>query len=105
MYSEEDDMQFGSVFRMQVQPGKKDELLKLMTDDSGRTPPGMKAAFAFDTGGDEVWGVAVFADEKSYRDNASSPEQDAEYREMRALLTADPEWHDGTVVSWQGAGS
>jgi hypothetical protein len=96
---------FGSVFRMQAKPGKKQELLAQFTSESGRTPPGMKAAYALDAGGDEVWGVAVFADEKSYRDNASSPEQDAEYRKMRDLLAADPEWHDGTVHAWPGLDS
>ena len=94
---------FGSVFRMKVQAGKKDELVRVMMGDN-RTPAGMKAAYLFDTGGDEVWGVAVFADEGSYRKNASSPDQDQEYQRMRALLVADPEWHDGTISAWPGTG-
>jgi hypothetical protein len=89
---------------MQARPAKKSELLKQFTGEGGRVPAGMKAAYAFDGGGDEVWGVAVFADEKAYRENASSPEQDAEYRKMRELLVADPEWHDGTVSAWPGLG-
>ncbi|MBI5289964.1 MAG: hypothetical protein HY873_13405 [Chloroflexi bacterium] len=92
---------FGSVFRMRVQAGKKDELVRVMMDES-RTPAGMKAAYLYDTGGDEVWGVAVFDDEASYRKNASSPEQDKEYQQMRALLAADPEWHDGAISAWPG---
>jgi hypothetical protein len=92
---------FGSVFRAQVQPGKKQEFIDIMMDDS-RTPPGMKAAYLYDGGGNELWGVAVFESEKSYRDNAESPEQNAEYQRFRALLTADPEWHDGTVLAWPG---
>jgi hypothetical protein len=87
---------------MQVKEGKKQELLDLVMSDDGRRPAGMKAAYTFDGGSNEVWGVAVFADEKSYRANASSPEQDAEYSKMRALLTADPEWHDGNVHAWPG---
>jgi hypothetical protein len=92
---------FGTVFRAQSKPGKKDELIKLMMDDS-RMPTGMRAAYLYDTGSDEVWGVAVSDDEASYRANASSPEQDKEYQQMRALLTADPEWHDGTIHVWSG---
>lgn len=92
---------FGSVFRMQAQPGKKQDLIKEMMDDS-RRPKGMRAAYLYDTGGDEVWGVAIFDDEQTYRANAESPEQDKEYRRMRALLTADPEWHDGTIQAWPG---
>ena len=95
-------MMFGSVFRMQAKPGKKPELMRMMTDEPQRVPPGMVAAYAFDTGGDEVWGVAVFENEKVYRDNAASPDQDAEYRQMRDLLTADPEWHDGAIAAFPG---
>ena len=93
---------FGSVFRMKAQAGKKDALIKLMTAEDDRTPAGMRAAYIYDTGGDEVWGVAVFDDEKTYRANAESPEQDQEYQKMRALLAADPEWHDGNVTPWPG---
>jgi hypothetical protein len=92
---------FGTVFRAQVLPGRKDEFIKVMMDDS-RVPKGMRAAYLYDTGSDEVWGVAMFDDEATYRANASSPEQDAEYRKMRALLAADPEWHDGTILAWPG---
>lgn len=92
---------FGSVFKMRVQPGKKDELVRVMMGDS-RTPDGMRAAYLYDTGGDEVWGVAVFDDEASYRANAASPEQDREYQRLRALLVADPEWHDGAITAWPG---
>lgn len=96
---------FGSIFRMQAKPGKKPELLQQFTGADGRVPAGMKAAYAFDSGDNEVWGVAVFTDEKAYRENASSPEQDAEYRKMRELLIADPEWHDGTISAWPGLGT
>ena len=53
-------------------------------------------AHVFDAG-DEVWGVAIFANEKSYRDNANDPATDKDHRQMRVLLEADPEWHDGMV--------
>lgn len=92
-------MPFGTVFRMQVKPGNKDELRRLLTDRSERIP-GMLSAHFFDTGDDEVWGVAVFESEEAYRANASSPEQHQRYLAYRALLKADPEWHDGTVASF-----
>jgi hypothetical protein len=34
----------------------------------------------------------------AYRKNSESPEQDKWFRERRALLEADPEWHDGTII-------
>ena len=92
-------MKFGSVFKMKPRAGQKQAVIDLMT--SGRGPADIKGflmAHVFDCG-DEVWGVAVFQDEKTYRDNASDPAQDKEYRQLRALLEADPEWHDGAVES------
>jgi hypothetical protein len=62
----------------------------------------MKAAYVFDTGGDELWGVAVFEDEATYRANANDPEQHKEYERFRQHLVADPEWHDGTIEAWPG---
>jgi hypothetical protein len=32
--------------------------------------------------------------------NADDPVQDADYREYRALMEADPEWHDGEIESF-----
>lgn len=92
-------MPFGTVFRMQVKPGKKEELRHLLTGRSERIP-GMLSAHFFDTGGDEAWAVAVFESEEAYRANASSPEQHQRYLAYRALLNADPEWHDGAVTSF-----
>ncbi|MFM7718802.1 MAG: hypothetical protein ACKO8G_04830 [Actinomycetota bacterium] len=36
-----------------------------------------------------------FRDTAAYAANADSPGQHARYLELRALLSADPEWHDG----------
>ena len=91
---------FGSIFRMIVRPGKKDELKKLMTQQRGQRLPGVQSTHLFDTGGDEIWGVAVFKNEKAYRDNANSPEQNQRYQEFRSLLEFDPEWHDANVMSF-----
>jgi quinol monooxygenase YgiN len=41
----------------------------------------------------------VFESEESYRANASDPEQDKWYQELRALLDADPRWMDGEVLA------
>lgn len=92
-------MKFGSVFKMKPRAGQKQAVIDLFK--SGRGPAEIKGfltAHVFDCG-DEVWGVAVFQDEKTYRDNANDPAQDKEYRQLRALLDADPEWHDGAVES------
>jgi hypothetical protein len=43
-------------------------------------------------------GHAVCAGGSRNDANAASPEQHARYEQYRALLTAEPEWHDGEIV-------
>jgi len=91
---------FGSVFRMVAKPGMKEQLKKTMTSGPMRAPmAGIVSVHFFEGAGDEAWGVAVFRNEKAYRDNANSPEQNKRYQEYRRLLASDPEWHDGNVTS------
>ena len=47
---------------------------------------------------DEIWLLAVFEDEASYKKNAASPEQHQEYLKYRALLEEEPEWIDGQIM-------
>lgn len=42
--------------------------------------------------------VVAFKDKESYHANARDPKQDERYQRMRAILVADPEWHDGEIV-------
>lgn len=92
---------FGTIFRMRVKPGMKDEAVRAMMEDDRRID-GFVSSYRYDTGGDELWGVAVFRDEATYRANANDPEQDKWYRRIREYLEADPEWHDGTIRAWPG---
>jgi quinol monooxygenase YgiN len=92
-------MQFGSVFRMKPKPGQKQAVIDhLLTRRELKDVDGFLAAYVYDSG-DELWGAAVFRDEKAYRDNANDPEQNKSYEKLRAMLEVDPEWHDGTVQS------
>ena len=92
---------YGSVFRMRPKSGMKVQLRETMLSNP-RRPKGMVAAYLLsEDASEDVWGFAVFDDEKSYRDNANDPEQDAEYRKFRELLEADPEWHDGSIDSFR----
>jgi hypothetical protein len=42
--------------------------------------------------------AVVFDDKASYVANANSPEQNARYQQMVALLEGPPEWHDGEIL-------
>jgi len=88
---------FGSVFKMRPKAGKAAELRQVMMSNP-RRPDGMVTAYLLseDAAGN-VWGFAVFQDEKSYRANAADPSQSEQFEKYRALLDADPEWHDGAI--------
>jgi hypothetical protein len=43
--------------------------------------------------------VVAFTDKTAYQVNSTSPEQHKRYGQLRALMTADPEWHDGEITS------
>lgn len=93
---------FGSAFLVKPKPGQKDKLLALFSEDmQGSQPKGFVCSYTLEKANGDIWVLAVFDDEKTYRDNASSPEQDKNYRRMRELLQADPEWNDGTITEYK----
>jgi quinol monooxygenase YgiN len=95
---------YGTIARLHPDPARIAELEALgQTIMEGRRPAGFRASYIFRPDHNPydqptMFLVAVFDDEATYRANASSPEQDAQYRELRALLTDDPDWTDGTFV-------
>jgi len=90
-------------WKMKLKPGKLDEMQKMMA--GGAEEDRLKKAgwVATITGSrkdnsDEVWGTVVWDNSDNYYKNAESPEQNAWFEKMRALLTADPEWFDCNLV-------
>lgn len=90
---------YGTIARLAIKPGKLEELTALGREMSAQIP-GLVSEYVFrtDANPNELYLVVVFESEQAYRDNAASPEQHARYEQYRALLAADPEWHDGHVV-------
>jgi quinol monooxygenase YgiN len=96
---------YGTIAFMKIKPGN-DERLKAYAEGPGSEPiPGAVASYVYRLDGAEgTYAVAaVFESEAAYRANASSPEQHQRYAQLRELLAADPEWHDGRVVFTAGA--
>ncbi len=94
---------YGTIARLHPRPGKTDELLSL--GDKMREAPmsGYRSSWIFRPDRnpyfrETLFLVAVFDDVDAYRANADSPEQDARYQELRALLQDDPDWLDGTFL-------
>jgi heme-degrading monooxygenase HmoA len=90
-------------FRMKVQPGKADEFTRLMSGDMNEARAKERGWTGVISGRsknnpDEVWGCVTWDTSERYYANAESPEQNAEYEKMRALLASDPEWFDCDVI-------
>lgn len=89
---------YGSMFKMRPKPGKAEELRDYLISVQRRAPGHITAYVLIEDGGAAVWGFGVFANEEQYRANSDDPEQGKIYETFRALLDADPEWHDGSIA-------
>ena len=89
---------YGTIARVKIDPAKVEELKAL-----GRrigVAPGQIARYVYqmDANPGELFLVVVFESREAYWANAQNPEQNLRFQEMRALMLADPEWHDGEIV-------
>jgi hypothetical protein len=95
---------YGTIARVHPKPGAVARLSAMTGEVSTgqrRIPPGYVASYVFTPDQpiydrETVFLVAIFEDESTYRANADSAEQNAEYEQMRALMEDDPDWMDGT---------
>ena len=95
---------YGTIARIHPRPGADQQLRARAGVTTRRTPAGYVASYIFEPDQSPYdrptrFLVAIFEDEATYRTNAASPEQDAEYRELRTLLEDDPDWMDGTFTA------
>lgn len=97
---------YGTVARLRVKPGAEGQLIEFTRDESAIKIPGLVAQYVYrmDNDPDEYYLVVLFESRSAYTANADSPEQDARYRQFRALLASDPEWHDGEIIYADAAG-
>ena len=93
---------YGTVARTHVKPENRAQLADVMENQrsSISVVPGYVSGYVlYENDSDTGWLFAIFEDRESYDKNADSPEQDGRYKEVRALMEDDPEWHDGEIVS------
>lgn len=95
---------YGTVAQLRVEDGKIEEAREVaLRWERERRPnvAGFVANYTFQLDSDPraVILVAVFDSKEAYVANAQDPEQDRWYRQLRALLEADPIWHDGQVIA------
>jgi quinol monooxygenase YgiN len=91
---------YGTVARMRMKPGMEGQMMQLMKDFESQHIPGFVTTYCYrmDADANDCYIAVVFTDKEKYQANAQSAEQDARYRQLRALLDSDPEWHDGEIV-------
>ena len=91
---------YGTVARMRVKPGMEERFRTFGQDQEVERLPGHVATYVYRMDADPqvLYLAVVFESKEAYVANASSPEQDARYQQLRALLERDPEWNDGDVV-------
>jgi quinol monooxygenase YgiN len=91
---------YGTVARMRVKPGMESQLRAMMSEYDTLAIPGMNTTYLYrmDDDPNTFFMAVVFESREAYRKNAESPEQDARYQAMVALMEGPPEWHDGEIV-------
>jgi quinol monooxygenase YgiN len=91
---------YGTVARMQLKPGRMEDLQRLSERQLQADVPGAVFSYVYQTDADpNVCYLAVgFESKDAYLANARSPEQNERYMLLREYLAADPEWHDGQIV-------
>jgi quinol monooxygenase YgiN len=99
---------FGTVARIKVKPGMGPTLHEVArswgSEEYVRSGQVASLIFQLENSPDEYVIVAAFPDRETYFANAARPETDRNYRQMRELLVADPEWNDGEIVEILGIG-
>ena len=90
---------YGTVAKMRVKAENVDAVRKVMAAQmEGSQPAGYIRSFVLsENDSDTQWLFVMFEDKASYMANADDPAQNERYMEFRALMEADPAWHDGAI--------
>lgn len=91
---------YGTIARMRLKDGAEAEMTRLMEEFKTFHVPGYIGEYIYrmDADAREHYLVVLFENKDAYRANAQDPAQHQRYEQMRALLEADPEWHDGEII-------
>ena len=91
---------YGTVAKMKLKPGAEEKMMKAMeqVDEGGREGHVATYVFKSDADPNVHYVTTIFESRDAYKKFADSPEQDKRFQQMREMLAADPDWHDGEVV-------
>jgi heme-degrading monooxygenase HmoA len=90
---------YGTVAKMKLKPGAEEKMMDAM-GGTANAQEGHVATYVFKSDSDPNvhFVTTIFESKDAYKKFADSPDQDKRFRQMRELLAADPEWHDGEVI-------
>ncbi len=90
---------YGTVAKMRVAPGNREKLREITARQMQTPVAGYQSSYVlWENNSDVGWLFVIFDDRESYDRNADDPAQNDRYMELRALMEADPEWHDGEIT-------
>jgi quinol monooxygenase YgiN len=91
---------YGTVAKVRVKPENRETLREVFERQEQVQVPGyVNSYMLWEDGSDIGWMFVVFEDRESYHRNANDPAQNERYKEFRALMEDNPEWHDGEIES------
>jgi hypothetical protein len=90
---------YGTVAKVRVKPENREALRVVVERQDQVEVPGFVSSYMLweDGSDDGGWLFVVFEDRDSYHRNANDPAQNERYKEYRALMEDNPEWHDGEI--------
>ncbi len=90
---------YGTIARLRIKDGVEVELEAISRRHENEIADlAFEHVYRLDADPKDLMLVVGFTDRNAYRANAESPEQNQRYLELRKLMEADPEWHDGEVI-------
>jgi len=89
---------YGTVAKMTLKPGAEEKMMHAM-EGAANAQEGHVATYVKSDSDPNVHFVTtIFESKGAYKKFADSPEQDKRFHQMKELLAAEPEWHDGEVI-------
>src|SRR3981081_999695 len=90
---------YGTIAKMKLKPGAEEKMMQSMEgSDAGREGHVATYVFKSDADPNVHFVTTVFESKDAYKKFADSPEQDKRFHQMRELLAAEPDGHDGEVI-------
>ncbi len=91
---------YGTIARVRLKPGMENAAMQAIREEDDAHIPGLIKQYIYrmDADPNTYYIAVIFENKETYFANANSPEQHARYLKMRALMEAEPEWHDGEII-------